>query len=338
MLRRSVALGLCLLVCASWVAGANIEIMFMNSGSSAPAGLGGTPVGISLGSSVMLSEVPTSTWTYGCSATAAGMLFGYYDRNGYEDMYTGPTNGGVAPLHGLGQGTGTPIAGSTSLIATMNGFDGRVSDGHVDDYWVGTGTTGADPWEVGGIEHVWGDCTADFMGTSQWKWDFSENGNLDFNADGSTALFSYNSEERLYDYVPPESSGLPQTALCHGMRLFAESRGYAVEENYSQKIDARYAGGFSFVDYMAEIDAGRPVMIQVTGHSMVGVGYDASEQSVLLHDTWDNDVHSMDWGGAYASREFQAVTVMHLAAVPEPMTVVLFLLGGVGLMRRQGRE
>jgi hypothetical protein len=55
-------------------------------------------------SAVMLSGVPTSTWTYGCSATSAGILFGYYDRNGYSGMYTGPDNGGVAPLTDLGQG------------------------------------------------------------------------------------------------------------------------------------------------------------------------------------------------------------------------------------------
>jgi hypothetical protein len=39
-----------------------------------------------------LSNVPAFDWSYGCSATSAAMLFGYYDRSGYSNMYTGPTN------------------------------------------------------------------------------------------------------------------------------------------------------------------------------------------------------------------------------------------------------
>ena len=45
-----------------------------------------------------LSNVPAFYWSYGCSATSAAMLFGYYDRIGYSNMYAGPTNGGVCPL------------------------------------------------------------------------------------------------------------------------------------------------------------------------------------------------------------------------------------------------
>ena len=36
---------------------------------------------------VMLSNVPTSSWTYGCSATSAGMIFGYYDRTGCQHVF-----------------------------------------------------------------------------------------------------------------------------------------------------------------------------------------------------------------------------------------------------------
>jgi len=36
-----------------------------------------------------LSDVPAFDWSYGCSATSAAMLFGYYDRQNYPDMYTG---------------------------------------------------------------------------------------------------------------------------------------------------------------------------------------------------------------------------------------------------------
>ena len=46
----------------------------------------------------VLSNVPAFDWCYGCSATSAAMMFGYYDRTGYSNMYAGPTNGGVCPL------------------------------------------------------------------------------------------------------------------------------------------------------------------------------------------------------------------------------------------------
>ncbi|MBN1391198.1 MAG: hypothetical protein JW947_00165 [Sedimentisphaerales bacterium] len=287
---------------------ANIERIDMDSPPTPPAGVEMTAVKSVSTSAVMLSGVPTSTWTYGCSATSAGMLFGYYDRTGYPNMYTGPTNGGVAPLTDLGQGIGTPIPGSCSIIATQNGFDGRTSNGHVDDYWIYYLEPGPDPWEGNRPEHTWGDCTADYMGTNQWKWDFPcDGGGASSNVDGSTTLFTAGAS-RLYDYIPPSCAGMPQTELCHGMRLFTESRGYTVLENYSQAIS-----GFTFNDYMAEIDAGYPVLIHLAGHSTIGVGYDSATQTVYIHDTWDNSVHSMTWGGSYAEMNHIAVTVIHLA-------------------------
>ncbi|NPA24520.1 MAG: hypothetical protein GXO34_01670, partial [Deltaproteobacteria bacterium] len=266
---------------------------------------------------VLLSEVPTSTWTYGCSATAAGMLFGYYDRIGYSNMYAGPANNGVAPLVDLGQGFNpdSPIAGSCSLIATMQGFDGRTVPGHVDDYWRALNENGPDPWSATGSEHSWGECTADFLGTNQWKWNFDSVAGIESNNDGSTTYFYYGDGRKLYDPVPDPEQGRPATALCHGLRLFAESRGYQVVENYNQLIDARVAGGFSFAEYKNEIDNGRPVLVHVTGHTMIGVGYDdsGSARTVYLHDTWSNSLNSMPWGGSYDNRTFKAVTVFRLA-------------------------
>ncbi|MFH0964225.1 MAG: FG-GAP-like repeat-containing protein [Planctomycetota bacterium] len=320
---------------ASTTSDGAVTLTLQDSPPIAPAGVAEQIVDVVPVSAVMLSNVPTSSWTYGCSATSAGMIFGYYDRIGYSNIYAGPYGGGVVPLSNLG--------GTTSLIATMNGFDGRITAGHVDDYWISYNSTGPDPWTIdaggSGVEHAWASCTADFMGTNQWKWDFSGDGIIDYNVDGSTAYFSYSSGAKLWDYIPPAYAGLPQTELCHGLRLFAESRGYSLvidpvtsnTWNYTQKTDNLYPGGFSFADYMAEIDAGYPVMIQVVGHSMVGVGYDLATQTVYLHDTWGDYVASMPWGGSYSGMDMVAVTVLHLAplgiepppALPDTVSILI---------------
>lgn len=301
-----------------------VKVYPMSSGPTPSMAIGNHIVTATPQSATILSNVPTSNWTYGCSNTAGGMLFGYYDRIGYSNMYTGPANGGVTPLTDLGN--------QTSLIATQNGFDGRTTNGHVDDYWISFNSPLPDPWEGNWSEHSW-DSVADFMGSNQLKWDFvGGDGIRDYSIDGITALFAYKGPQKLYDYIPPSSAGMPQTALSHGMRLFAESRGYSVIENYTQKIDTLFYGGFSFDDYMTEIDAGFPVMIQLAGHSMVGVGYDSLSQTMYMHDGWGDYLTSMGWGGSYSGMNHIAVTALHLNPIPEPATV-MFLLGGVVLLR-----
>ena len=276
-------------------------------------------------SAVILDNVPTSKWTYGCSPTAVGMLFGYYDRKGYKNMYTGPTNGGICPHVDLGQGTpgtgnGYPISGSCYIIATEKDLDGVTSKAHVDDYWISIGSPGPDPWEGNWAEHTWSLCVADFIGTSQWKWDGDLNGVKDRQYDGSTIYFYYPDGGKLHDYIPPAAQGLPRTALCHGMRLFAESRGYTVLQNYVQLTDtpSGHPQGFSFNDFKAEINAGRPVITNWeasgSGHSMVGVGYDSSANTLFIHDTWDNYLHEVNWDGSYAGFTLKSVLVIQLAS------------------------
>ena len=47
----------------------------------------------------IIPDMPAFNWCYGCSATSAGMAMGHFDRNGYPNMYMGPSNGGVCPLN-----------------------------------------------------------------------------------------------------------------------------------------------------------------------------------------------------------------------------------------------
>lgn len=255
----------------------------------------------------VLSDVPAFDWCYGCSATSAAMMFGYYDRVGYSNMYAGPTNGGVCPLTNSVWGYK-----ECPLSATHQGYDGLAAKGHVDDYWDSFGST-IDPYYGYWTEHGYADCTADFMGTNQYhNWQ---------NTDGGTRFYYYTSGAPLYDYSACEGGTPPKRDGCHGIRLFVDSRGYNVfhdgsnYQNYNQLIDPYVTGGFTFDDFKAEIDAGRPVIIQVADHSMLGYGYD-DPNTIYIHDTWDHNDHSMTWGGTYAGRLHYMVTVIQLKSLP----------------------
>jgi len=156
------------------------------------------------------------------------------------------------------------------------------------------------------------DCAGDFMGTSQSKYS---------NPDGATYFYYYTDGYPLYDYTacePGDRDG------CHGMRLFIESRGYTVTNNFTQ-LRYGYNGntrGFTFANYKAEIDAGRPVMIHLNGHTVLGCGYNDSGSIVYHHNTWDHDVRSMTWGGSYSGMSHVGVTVMQLQPARFTLTVV----------------
>jgi PKD repeat protein len=264
------------------------------------------PVATPNRSTVTLSNVPAYDWSFGCSATSASMAAGYYDNCGYDNMYAGPTNGGVAPMNNSTWGT-VVINGETRslcpLSATMNGLDGRTSRGHVDDYWVQYNSTSPDPYITNSwTQHTYADCTGDFMGTNQ---------SALANVDGSTTFYFHTNGNPLYNYTGMEPTRIDG---CHGMRDFYESRGYAVVSNFSQYIYG-YNGnttGFTFNQYKQEIDSGRVVLIQVTSHTMLGYGYDDATDLIYLHDTWDYSSHTMTWGGSYSGLTHYGVTVVKL--------------------------
>jgi hypothetical protein len=261
-----------------------------------------------------ISLVPAMTWVFGCSATSAAMMFGHYDNAGYPNMYTGPTNGGVFPMTNAIWGT-VVINGETRalcpLSATRLGLDGRAVKGHVDDYWIRTGDPGPDPFIGNWEQHTYGECTGDYMGTNQ---------SLLENVDGNTKFYFYPNGDPIYDYKDSEPA---KRDGCHGLRLFVESRGYTVQTlgNFSQYIYG-YDGntkGFTFDDFKAEIDAGRPVLVHVTGHTMLAYGYDDIGSTVYMHDAWDYNDHSMTWGGVYSGMQHYGVSVLRLeAAIPTP--------------------
>jgi hypothetical protein len=255
---------------------------------------------------IVLLPVPAYDWVYGCSAVSGAMIAAYYDRNGYANIYSGPTNGGVMPMDNSSWPSwsdGYSTYPSLPLAASRQGVDGRITKGSIDDYWVSYMGGVQDPYLTKGwTQHDWGDAIGDYMKTSQSAYG---------NDDGSTSFYTLISSAPL-TCAAMEGYGIQSEDGTYGRKLFYEARGYNVTDCYSQKTDNIVSGGFSFAQYKAEINAGRPVMINLAGHTIAGVGYDETANTVYLHDTWDYSTFSMTWGGSYAGMAMQSVSIVNL--------------------------
>ena len=281
------------------------------------------PVANTTRGSVIIADVPGYDWSFGCSPTSASMMAGYYDRTGRPNIYTGPTNGGVAPMDNSSWGS-VVINGETRkqcpISATRNGVDGRSTRGHVDDYWVKVNSMDPDPYITNGwTQHSWDDCTADFMYSNQYSYQ---------RCDGATGFIV-------------DTTGLPIKVQAdwnfpdglYGLSQFFISRGYSVADYYTQFVYPYGSNtkGFSFTQFKQEINAGRPVLIQLLGHTMLGYGYDDASNTVYLHDTWDYAMHSMTWGGSYGGMQQWGVCMLQLSgAVNIPPTVTTTAVTCIG--------
>ena len=260
-----------------------------------------------VGFGINMLTVPAYNWVFGCSAVSGAMIAGYYDRSGWPNIYTGPTNGGVMPLNNSSWpmwSDGSSTYPNCPLVASHNGIDGRATRGSIDDYWVQYGSGSSDPYVTGAwTPHAWSDAIGDYMKTSQSAYG---------NTDGSTVFYNWTGSPGQLGCDYMQSQSLPDGTL--GRKLFYQARGYTVTDCYNQKTDNTIAGGFSFAQYKTEIDAGRPVLLNLRGHSVVGVGYDDATNTVYIHDTWDYSEHTMTWGGSYSGMQLLSVSIVNLSA------------------------
>ena len=259
----------------------------------------------------VLPDVPAFDWSFGCSATSAAMIAGYYDRTGYPNMYTGPTNGGVMPMDNSSWPDwydGTAWRNQCPLSATHDGLDGRTIKGHVDDYWVSYNSPGPDPWVGNWTEHTYGDCTGDYMKTNQWI----DPGPIILT--GGRVFITIPMAHHYTGTIWRHMTYILRMAAM-GLSFSTSPGGILVSNMYNQYIYG-YGGntnGFTYAQYCAEIDAGHPVMIHVEGHTMVGLGYDNSITNLMyIHDTWDYNTYTMIWGGSYAGMKHYGVTIVQL--------------------------
>lgn len=228
----------------------------------------------------LISGVPDYEWWYGCSPTSAGMLMGYYDRNGYAGLvYPNLVPGGTAELNTFPPGT---------YIAN----DTIASSGHIADYYVVfNGTT--DPMGSGRTLPDDFDCCADFMCTSNYT-DCS-------NPDGFTT-FCYWPDGSPTTISDIEDESLEGVSGTYGIKEYVEYRGYGYSSLYNQYGDFEgYTYGYTLAQFQNEIDNGRPVLIHTENHTLLGYGYAAS--TIYVRDTWasggDYNGGTMPWGGQY---------------------------------------
>jgi len=149
------------------------------------------------------------------------------------------------------------------------------------------------------------------MKTNKW---FAGRG---FNTDGGTVFYNFTDGSPL-SWTAMEGAGIHIYDGGYGLKLFYESRGYTVINMYNQYIlgqGTSPALGFTYDQFKTEIDAGRPVMIHLEGHTIVGFGYDDDTTDLMyIHDTWDYLDHTMTWGGTYSGMQHKGVTIVQLAA------------------------
>jgi len=274
-------------------------------------------MGASSAGAAILSNAPDYAFWYGASPTSAGMIMGYYDINGYNGLrYDNLVPGGTAEL---------------STFPQTNAWDALVknviaSQGHVNDFYIGPYAASGDDRITPPPYHNF-NSLADFMGTSQ---DSVGNSN-------GTTTFYFWTDGAKFTAQDAFNYGVWNNDGMYGMLEYLKYTGYDAAQIYTELIKKPgMANGFTFDDYMAEIDAGRAVMIQVEGHSMFGYGYDAQNNLIYLHDTWGLGQHQMTWGGAYSGMNQWGVVVMELtggtpSTVPEPTTMLLLGSGLIGL-------
>jgi hypothetical protein len=295
--------------------GTRLSKALINGPSTPPQGLSPTQ---QIGSEATLlgsiASFPSYSWVFGCSAVSGSMIAAYYDRNGYANIYTGPTNGGLMPITDTSWpewSDGYETYPSNPLIASKKGLEGRTTRGSIDDYWIKYNSESPDPYITGGwTQHTWGTAVGDYMKTSQSYYD---------NVDGNTWFYFWNDGTKRQCNESPEDDGM------RGLKQFFEARGYTVSTCYTQLTDNDVSGGFTLANFKAEIDAGYPVLIHVQGHTLVGFGYSGS--TIYIRNTWDSNpsnVYSMTWGGSYQGMELWGAGVIHLIPsttdAPVPLT------------------
>lgn len=245
---------------------------------------------------VTIPGVPAYIWHHGCGPTAMGMVVGYWDGHGFSCLVPGDAS--------------TQTAAVNAMIADDRANPNcAAADGdHYQDYSCpldySPGPLLTDRSETGGAHAS--NCVGDFFETSWssrsnyygWSW-FSD--------------------------APPSFTGYVNW----------------VEPQYSPSAENLYFNQFSWASYKAEIDAGRPVVMLVdtdgndtTDHFVTGIGYDNSNNTYGVYDTWDRNTHWYLWRGKGLGNTWGIYGVTLFRAGPPLAVILIDRTGSMGTRRR----
>lgn len=281
----------------------------------------GSPLSAQTVTGYILDEMPDYDWYRGCFGTATGNFFGFWDRHGMPDFYTGPVNSGLAPL-----------LDDPALL--MRKF--WASDLHDRDYWVLYETSANDPYFSNGWEEHEPDCIGDFIGLNQKKWT-DLNGECAGNIDGYSFVYWDADGDARMNYSPP--NGI--TDIQSGLRNFVHHCGYEADvmTQYTDFNPNSAPGkGFTYTDVMHEIHNGRPVMvflqqfntfsrpigtmpnanplihgINIFGYELLDWGDGLTEAFVFVRTSWASGMERLAWdsGSWLAGLPARGVIAMH---------------------------
>jgi len=269
------------------------------------------------GDVLLANTMPEAEYMYGCTPTAVAMVLGYYDLYGYRgadlsnmiegdvDSKSRGKDGNAYDMDAFDTALGKATA-TESFVSRFHSIGGKETTPLQELKYAfksDNKTVNADVW----------DCIADYLGTGQY---WRGNDNL------ATAL-TFCSLEELYDDnrtfeitagSVTRTVRIIDTNMLYGLDLYVQSRGYAMDYeitgSYLVDVDG---GSFTFTDYMKEIDEGRPVIISIKGHTMVGYGYNEDTKEIIFDNCYVAD-RRMKWDGTYRfdgeDRKLQAITVI----------------------------
>ena len=172
-------------------------------------------------------------------------------------------------------------------------------------------------------------------------------------------------------HTNPSTGSSSTYNIRDGLEEYASSKGYSSFDATARFIPQQ-GGSWSWSDFVAEIDADRPVEMLLLrksggdtfGHAVTAYGYETSGANyMVVHDTWGGQFggvedwygHSnepngydssgkeywewVDWNGSNTTYSVaQAITFTDGGAVPEPSTISLFFTGSLLLFWFRKRE
>ena len=259
------------------------------------------------GDTLLPYTLPHAEYMYGCLATAVGMVLGYYDLYGYtEDGVTYSFSNiipGTITVDSRGSDGGSiydmkdPSVLANFIASTeyVERFYGTTPEQELPYTFV-------DGKRWGGLNISEWDCLADYLGTGQyWR------GNHDL----STAYY-YGTLASIangrFDYTV-DGIDIPGSwhDFKYGIALYLGTVGYALADSATASYEtlptsSGSSGIFTFSQFMAEIDAGRPVLISLKsedgGHMVTAYGYNSARNEIIFDDTYESGCR-MSWNGEY---------------------------------------